>query len=377
MAKLFNRFYLRLPTPVDGGDARLHLLNDEERRRIRRSRWAAMTAAALLSVAGFLGYYLPIYWSPHLFPAATLTIPGIETTIRLPWAELLWCVLLTAIELFLLTLLNIAGVQRIAATAGFVNARNRIEQAADVLRIGLEKKTTDATRYGIDPFQGLNKWTLLLFNLALRLKGWMGNQIIRYLTRMLLGRYAVRALLDFAGMPLYMAINAYSVHAVMRQAKVAIMGRTIIELLMERLPRIELSAAEKELVYDTLQCVAVSKRDFHHNHYLLTREVMEFFQIPKEQNHPLPDDYFDKLQRAPAAARALCLVVILLGFILDGHLSWRERLKLRRLNHAGIVKESRAEMKRYLRDFLNGRGVDDLIGAYVAPVRYREPCAPG
>jgi hypothetical protein len=144
-------------------------------------------------------------------------------------------------------------------------------------------------------------------------------------------------------MPLYMAINAYSVHRVMREAKVVIMGRTTLGLLMRRLPRMELSAEEKALLYDTLQCIAVSKRDFHQNHYLLTREMMEFFQIPKELHHVLPDNYFDKLERAPAAVRTLCLIVIRLGFILDGQISCRERLRLRKLERHGILRESKRD----------------------------------
>jgi len=33
-----------------------------------------------------------------------------------------------------------------------------------------------------------------VFNLVLRLKGWLANQAIRYLVQLFLGRYAVRAL---------------------------------------------------------------------------------------------------------------------------------------------------------------------------------------
>src|SRR5262249_36467989 len=153
---------------------------------------------------------------------------------------------------------------------------------------------------------------LFLFNLVLWLKGWFANQVIRFLVKLLLGRYAVRALLDFAGMPIYMAINAYSVHSVMREARVIIMGQTLIGLLTARLPRRELSAAEKELLYDTLQYIAICKRDFHQNHYILTKALLEFFHIASEKYHRLPDDYAERLKQAHGATASLCQLIIML-----------------------------------------------------------------
>lgn len=362
---LFDQFYHRLPVRDSGADEHLHLLNEEEIRRINRCQLLAICAGALLSVLGFLAYYLPVYWFPHLFPATDTTAPIIGATIRLPWGELLWCVLLTSIELFLLTLLNIAGVHQIAAATGFITPDTKAEKGEAVMQIGLEKKSTEVSRYGIDPYQGLNKWLLFLFNLILRLKGWLGNQVVRYLLRLLLGRYAVRSVLDFSGLPIYMAINAYSVHAVMREAKVIIMGQAVISFLVKRLPQVELSAAEQKLLYDTLQYIAVSKRDFHQNHYLLTRQLLDFYHIPGEKHHQLPEDYLEKLKDAPLGISALCLIVIILGFILDGRLSWRERLKLRKLNHLGIMRESYPDVRRYLDDFMNGASVDRWSESYL------------
>jgi hypothetical protein len=366
MGNLFNRFYQRLPVRSISSDERLHLLSDEEADHIRRSLRLAMLAAAMLSVLGFLTYYLPVYRCPHLFPSANVSAPFIGDAIRLPWAELIWCVLLTSIELYLLTLLNIFGAHEVAVATGFITRATKSERAASLLQIGLEKKSAEVSKYGIDPFQGLNKWLLLLFNFVLRLKGWFANQVVRFLTRLLLGRYAVRALLDFAGMPIYMVINAYSVYAVMREARVIIMGQTVISLLIRRLPRLELSVAEQELIYDTLQYIAICKRDFHQNHYLLTKALLEFFHIPSKKYHQLPDDYPEKLNQAGEAIAALCRLIILLGFILDGHISWRERLRLQRLNKAGVLKVTQAELRRYARDFLNGAGADSWSEAYLS-----------
>ena len=197
----------------------------------------------------------------------------------------------------------------------------------------------------------------------LRLKGWLANQAVRYLTRLLLGRYAVRALLDFAGVPLYMAINAYAAHAVLREAKVVLMGPEAIRALVRRVSRQVPSPAERSLVYDTLQYIAVSKRDFHQNHYLLTRELLDAWRVPAETRHPLPPDYLDRLSRAPLPTRALCQALILSGFVLDGQLSRRELRRLDAMQRRGILSDRPADVRRRLRQFLAGGGLPlDKLG---------------
>src|SRR5262249_46074317 len=116
-------------------------------------------------------------------------------------------------------------------------------------------------------------------------------------------------------------INAYAVYTVMREAKVIILGQTAIGLLLHRLPEVALSSAEQGLLYDTLQCIAISKRDFHGNHYLLTKGLFDHFHIPPKPYHRLSEDYLAKGQGAAPGVQALCRLVILLGFILDGHFS--------------------------------------------------------
>jgi hypothetical protein len=326
-------------------------------RHIRRVEWTLVAAAACLAVLGFLGYYLPVYFRPQAFPAATVTVPLVEGPVRVAWGELAWAVLLTTVELLLLTLLNSVGVHEIAVATGFLTTERKPARAGTLLSIGHERTSPEVTRYGIDPFEGLRPWMLFLFNLVLRLKGFLANQVMRYLIRLFLGRYAVRALLDFAGVPVYMAINAYATHAVLREAKVVLLGPDAIRLLAERLAKEALSPADRGLVYDTLQYVAVSKRDFHSNHYRLTKEVLEIWQIPVESRHPLPGNYLERFAAASPAGRAVCRALILAGFILDGQLSWRERLRLRRLNRLGIVADDASAVRRQLRAFLAGGGL--------------------
>ena len=326
-------------------------------RHIRRVEQVLVTTAAGLAVLGFLAYYLPVYRTPHLFPATFVTVPFYGGPVRIPWGELSWAVLLTTMELLCLTLLNLIGVHEIAVATGFITPESGPDRTEALLSIGLERKSSEVTRYGIDPFEGLNPAMLFAFNLLVRLKGFLANQAIRYLVRLLLGRYAVRALLDFAGVPLYMAINAYAAHAVLREAKVVLMGPDAIRGLVGRLAGQPLTPAERALVYDTLQYIAVSKRDFHRNHYFLTREVLELWEVPAEPRHPLPVDYLARLEAASPRSRAVCRALVLAGFILDGQLSWRERVRLRRLNRLGILAARPGDVKGHLRVFLSGGGL--------------------
>ena len=368
MPGLFGRFFNRLPVRRPNTDGPLHLLDPQEIRRLRLIQNTVMTIAAAFSVLGFLAYYLPIYCYPQWFPAAQVSLPFLNAPLRLAWGELLWGIALMLLEIWGLVFLNLASVHEIAVTTGFLTADNKTEKGESLVNIGLEIRSPDVRRYGIDPFQGLNAWWLFLFNLVFRLKGWLGNKVIRSLTRLLLGRYAVRALLDFVGLPLYMAINAYAVYAVMREARVIILGQTAVGLMLQRLPEVALSSAEQDLLYDTLQYIAISKRDFHGNHYVLTKGLLDHFHITPKPNHPLSEDYLDKVQGAAPGVQALCRLVILLGFILDGHLSWRERRELRRLNDHGVLPEGEREVKRRLRDFVNGAGISAWSDAYVAEV---------
>ena len=352
---VFERFLRRLPVRSFG--PREGALPPAASRHIRRVERLLVAAAAVLAVLGFLAYYLPVYLVPQLFPVATVTVPLVEGPVRVEWGQISWTVFLTTIELLLLTFLNVVGVHEIAVATGFLTAETKPDRVPALMSIGLERKSSDVTRYGIDPFQGLRPWMLFLFNLVVRLKGFLANQAVRYLVRLFLGRYAVRALLDFAGVPIYMAINAYAAHTVLREAKVVLMGPDAIRSLARHFAGQVLSPTDRALVYDTLQYIAISKRDFHQNHYLLTKEVLELWQVPIESRHLLPGDYLDRLAAVSPQGRAVCRALILAGFILDGQLSWRERLRLRRLNRLGILPMRAADVKRRLRAFLNGEGL--------------------
>lgn len=365
MNRLYRRFFDRLPVRAVLTDGHLHLLSADEVRFLRRRHRQAVAVAAALSVAGFLAYFLPVYSAPQRFPSAPVSLPWVGE-FMFPWAETLWGVLLMVIEIYLLVLLNLWGVHEIAVATGLMGAHNKHLVAADIIGIGLEDKQTGQSKYGIDPFLGLNRGVLFVFNLVLRLKGWLGSKLLRYLVQRLLGRFAVREVLDFIGMPIYMAINAYSTHVVLREARVIIMGQQLIEHLGRRLPRLdETDADARDLLYATCQFIAVSKRDFHQNHYLLTRALVERYAIRVKTAPDLPADYLERVRGAAPRVRELCVLLIVLGFLLDGQVSWRERRRISRLAEAGALPYSIADVKALCRSFTTGEGLEPLLARHL------------
>lgn len=371
MSTLFRRFFDRLPVRAVSSDGHLHLLSPDELRNLRRSHRIAVATAAGLSVMGFLLYFLPVYSAPELFPSVPITLFGQE--IVFPWAETLWGLLLMVIEIYLLVLLNLWGVHTIAVETGLMGAHNKANVAEAMMDIGLENKHKGLLQYGIDPFLGLNPIVLFAVNAVLKLKGWLGSKILRYAVQRLLGRFAVREVLDFIGMPIYMAINAWSTHSVLREATVIIMGQKLIEHLGRRMPDDLCGSTEdRALLFDTFRFIAVSKRDFHQNHFLLTKTLIEKYRIEVAGEKGTLGDYLGRLAAARAPLRRACVMLIVIGFVLDGQLSLRERRRIRLLAERGVFEYSAQDVARWCRDFVRGEGIEGLLTAQLGAARATE-----
>jgi hypothetical protein len=366
MKFLYFLFYRLLPIRKVHTDGALYLLNEQEIASIRRNENIAVWIAAFLGAMGVVLLYLPQYAFPGLFPDTAITLGG--KTYQLPIVMLLYSVVLVVVEIVLLTFLNIWCTHAVAVATGFLNYTNKNEKDRRnlLVDIGLEKKNKQVLTYGIDPLQGINKKALMAWNLLFILKATLSNMLFKVLIQRLLGRYAVKALQDFAGIPIFALWNAYGTRIILRQARVIIMGQNLIEELEHRIYR-EQPATKgfKALLYDTLQYIAVSKRDFHYNHYLLTKNLFELYDIPPQKEHWLETGFYEKLRQANVQEREICQLVIVLGFLLDGKLSYREKQQIAELREQGLLSLTADELKAYQLDFVQGRGVETLIARYI------------
>jgi hypothetical protein len=98
---------------------------------------------------------------------------------------------------------------------------------------------------------------------------------------------------------------------------------------------------------------------------LLTQNLFELFGIEERTGHWDEKKYIEELKASEPIVMNQCLFIILLGDILDGKISSRERLKLKQLRDLGLLEYNAQEMKQFTKDFLEGRGIDPLLKKFL------------
>ena len=363
---IYNLFYRLLPVRKVNTDNQLFLLTEDEIKTIRIKEKIGVWSATFFGTMGVVLLYVPQYAFPHLFPNTDIHLFGKKFTV--PVVMLVYTLVLVIVEIMLLTFLNIWCAHEIAVATGFLNyqSKKEINKRNLLINIGIEKKNKEILKYGIDPLQGINKKALFAWNFFFILKATLSNMLFKIVIQRVLGRYAVKAVQDFAGIPIFAAWNAYGTKVILKETRVIIMGQNLIEEVCGRIRKDqEPTDAFKILLYDTLQYIAVSKRDFHQNHFILTKNLFEIYNITPKDNHWLEKGYYQKLHAAGKEEKEVCQLLICIGFILDGKLSITESLQIKELHKEGLLDINAEIIKKYLSDFINGRGIDGLISKYI------------
>jgi hypothetical protein len=223
--------------------------------------------------------------------------------------------------------------------------------------------------FGIDPYQGMKISQVWMINLFIALKATLSNMVVKILVRRVLGRYAVREVLDLLGIPIFAFWNIMATRNILREARVMIMGQNLIDFIVPTFEKIALKIKDvpetKPLIYDTLQFIAVSKRDYHANHAYLTAKILPIFGIAIEEKHLIPNDYDLRLAAAEPTLKRFCQLLIIIGLLLDGQISWRERQRINTFHKNSIIELSVNELIALKNDFLEGSGITTSINKFM------------
>ena len=131
----------------------------------------------------------------------------------------------------------------------------------------------------------------------------------------------------------------------------------MVELKHLTLEHKTLNALEKELIYDTLQLVAISKQDFHANHTLLTQQLIAFYQIPVKKQHLFTATFYERLTATNPSIKQLCQEIIIIGLLLDGKISWREKRKIKQLHTKKLLLHDVNAITQAAQQFIHGKKI--------------------
>lgn len=357
---MYRLFYKLLPVRNRTADENIHLLTDTEVAFIRKTEQRAISISAAIGAVMILILYVPKYIWTDFFADKPLQIPIIDKSIPFNIPGFIFGQALVFAEVFLLTLLSIYATHEIGVITGYIDRSTKSEQRKRdfLLNISRERKNKEVKNLGINPFLGLSKTRIFFMNLFIALKATLSNFLVRLFLQKILGRYAFRIVLDMAGIPVFAFWNAMGTRKILKESRVIIMGVNYLEQYENELAGFRtLSEKEKTLLYDTLQYIAISKRDYHQNHYVLTKILMQRFDIPVEKEHLISDGYRQELLNASDDFKALNEKVIVLGFLLDGTLSGREKKLITRLHAEGIIRTDKAGMLALNNAFVYGKGI--------------------
>lgn len=357
---MYQRFYNSLSTKKAVADDEVYLLNDDEVKYVKRRENITIFLAALIGGIMVVTLYFPQYWFPQLFPVSVFKVPFMSEPIEFGVVSFVYGMVLVFVEIVLLTGLNIYCTHHIAFSIGFIDEKTKHHKDKKdlLLSIGQEKKNKDIKKLGIDPHYGQKKSHVFVMNLLFTLKATLSNLLVKILIQRLLGRYAVREVLDMLGIPIFAFWNAFGTRQVLREARIIIMGQNYLDYFKEELKLFrELSSKEKILLYDTLQLVAMSKRDYHKNHYLLSLLIIEQFGITTSEQHAVSPDYYEQLNSCAADLKQLNEKILILGFVLDGSISKHEKKLITELKNKKIIRQSSEEIKTLAERFIYGKGL--------------------
>mgnify|MGYP003339947771 CR=1 FL=1 len=296
---------------------------------VKKIYHSALWKAGMLGAGGVFLFYLPMYFFSVFQKKISLTIFGF--TFDFACAEVSWCALLTFLEIIFLTLVHLRMVHNIAVIAGTLNMETKNEVTNDLFNVATLQHDKIIKGFGLNPFQGISKFLLFLINLLNVLKAVIANKILRYLIQRFSSRYVLKYVLDLAGTPIYVLLNMYITRRIYLDLFASLYGRQVVDNYFSSVSSSELNEEEKELLYDSIQLVVMCKRGFHPNHTYLTKKLFVRFGIKAKKKHQFTDDYRLCFSKAREEVKRLCRDIIVIGFILDGRISYFERRRIRLL----------------------------------------------
>jgi hypothetical protein len=336
-------------------------LRQDQLDEVDRITKLSMLKAALAGALAILVCYVPYHiLGTAYFPETMIWIPVLNEYIPTEISFQGLSIIVLVIEIAFLTWNNIDTVNKIAKACEFPHPSDPFFDLniQSLIAVGFEKKLKTQKEIGIDPMQGLSKWRIFLFSTLNLAKAALSNFLLKIILRKLLGRFAIRMFVDLAGIPIYAFWNAWAARKVSREAKSRILANPLVYEFAETLHKDQSDNQEfvNEL-YHLLEYIAIIKRDYNVNHYLLSLQLLRAFDITVDTEHEYDKEVLQRMAHSSVTTKLAFSQLMLVGMALDGQLSEREIHHIYQWKKQGIYLFSVDDSKQYTKDFYSGKSV--------------------
>lgn len=355
-------YFRRLSSELEPvrADDETHILNEQERSELLKiERWTVARAGLIGAVAGLACVLAAMLAEPLLHNQSEDA--GLFDSWSYTLVVLVSGALITLVEIAFLYWDALRSVHKLAYKAGldlFPESGERTAVVNALVQAALELPGTRRNVYA-ESGRELSKWVVLVVTLLYKLKVTLTAFIVKAMVKRLAGRVAVRAYIDFVGIPLYCFWDAFVARLVMREARIRAMGPSAVhEIAVElfrRHPHNSEDARRAALL--AISTTIARNTELHPNLDCLMREFIILLGEPQGEDLGGSQEFFEVLQRLDADDQRFALTILEVASMIDGRLSRWEGSLLKEAQAVCGRQPSLENAKRMRRQFRAGRHV--------------------
>ena len=351
--RLGNTYLSKKTAAIRNEERHGYTLNALQKKQLKDLQLKIYLVAGLIGACAVMIVIFPFHFT-HLLDIQHFDLFGYQFDFELYYT--IYAVVMIFPEIWLLNMLNIYAVRRICEIYKYPSASQTDygEQVALLTEAGLEMPAKHMKLLEIDPYIGLTKFSYYALLIGTKLKATLSNVLMKFLVRRLLGRYALRIITDLAGIPIFAFWNAWSSRQVMKEAQMRIVATAVTKDFMKEFSSEELEQI-KERLAKLFHFIAQQKRQYNFALYSFMKETLLLFPdlSLKYDQEVKVDELFGP---SPEENRLVARLLIF-GLIVDGTLSVKERLAIRKIAKEAWFPVSMDEMERILKSYVNGEGM--------------------
>ncbi|MCD6556329.1 MAG: hypothetical protein J7K64_03970, partial [Bacteroidales bacterium] len=327
---------------------------------LKKIKIKTLSFAALYGTLGVLFLYIPQYIFPEYFASSEYIIPFVHYKISFSIFGLFYGFFLIGVEIWYLMKGDLKSTSKIAALYGF-NPDTEDKEIEELVKIALNKDKKKYTEVGINPYQNFSKSGLFLVRIMFLAKAFLSNFVFKIIIKRIIGRLAIREVVDMAGIPIYAFWNAYASAQIIRKTDMRMKASVmIIKLAKHFKTKYENNTDFSKLLYDTFEFIALTKKSFYPSDLIFAKHFLKTFNIKIKDEHRLSEGYFETVKSLPEDIKLGIGQLLVLGFLLDGKIGTFEIKIIKKLKADKIIPYSVEEIKTWTKNYTLGHGFEEM-----------------